>query len=79
MLNVELAFLLMPVSYTLLYRDLNFCRWTVNLTDSLNHLLWKLDRQMFFWIEEHGGTDAVFAVGTMEHIYIDAALATTPE
>ena len=34
---------------------------------------------MFLWVEEHGGADAVFAVGTMEDIYVDATLATTPE
>ena len=61
------------------FRISNFCRWTVNLSDSLNYLLRKLDRQMFFWVEEHGGADAVFAVGAMEHIYVDATLAATPE
>ena len=75
MLNVELVFLPTPF----IYKDLNFCRWTVNLSDSLNHLLRKLDRQMLLRVEEHGGADAVFAVGTMEHIYVDAALAATPE
>ena len=65
--------------YLIIYKDLNFCRWTVNLTDSLNYLLRKLDRQMLLWVEEHGGADAVFAVGTMEDIHIDATLATTPE
>ncbi len=33
-----------------------------------NHFLRKLDRQMLLWVEEHGGADAVFAVGTMEDI-----------
>ena len=75
MLSVKLAFLPTPF----IYKDLNFCRWTVNLSDSFNYLLRKLDRQMFFWVEEHGGADAVFAVGAMEHIYVDATLATTPE
>lgn len=65
--------------HLIIYKDLNFCRWTVNLSDSLNHFLWKLDRQMFLWVEEHGGADAVFAVGTMEDIHVDATLATTPE
>ena len=34
---------------------------------------------MLLWVEEHGGADAVFAVGTMEDIHIDATLTTTPE
>ena len=34
---------------------------------------------MLLWVEEHGGADAVFAVGTMEDIHVDATLATTPE
>ena len=65
--------------HLIIYKDLNFCRWTVNLSDSLNHLLRKLDRQMLLWVEEHGGADAVFAVGAMEDIHVDATLATTPE
>ena len=71
-----MAFL--PTPY-FIYKDLDFCRWTVNLADSLNHFLRKLDRQMLLWVEEHGGADAVFAVGTMEDIHVDATLATTPE
>ncbi len=34
---------------------------------------------MFLWVEEHGGADAVFAVGAMEDIHVDATFATTPE
>ena len=56
--------------------DLNLCRWTVNLADSLYHVLRKFDRKMLLWVEEHGSTDAVFAIGTMEDIYIDATLTT---
>ena len=59
--------------------DLNLCRWTVNLADSLYHVLRKFDRKMLLWVEEHGSTDAVFAIGTMEDIHVDATLATTPE
>ena len=33
---------------------------------------------MLLWVEEHGGADPVFAVGTMEDIYVDETLATTP-
>ena len=34
---------------------------------------------MLFGIVEHGGADAVFAVGTFEHIHIDTSLAAAPE
>lgn len=34
---------------------------------------------MLLWVEEHGSTDAVFAIGTMEDIYIDTTLTTAPE
>jgi len=53
--------------------------WTVYLADSFYHFLRKLDRQVLLWVEEHGGADAILAVGAVEHIHIDAALATTPE
>ena len=65
--------------YLIIYKDLNLCRWTVNLADSLYHVLRKFDRKMFFWVEEHGSADAVFAIGTMEDIYIDTTLTTAPE
>ena len=53
--------------------------WTVNLLDSLYHFLRKFDRQMLLWVEEHGGADAILAVGAMENIHVDTTLATTPE
>lgn len=38
-----------------------------------------LSGEMLLGIVEHGGTNAVLAAGTLEHIYIDAALAAAPE
>ena len=65
--------------HLIINKDLNFCRWTVNLSDSFNNLLWKFYRQMLFRVEEHGGADAIFAVCAMKHIYIYTTFAATPE
>ena len=81
MLSVKLAFLLMPVIILYSIRTLCFklAAWTVYLADSFYYLLWEFDRQVLLWVEEHGGADAILAVGTVEHIHVDATLATTPE
>ena len=34
---------------------------------------------MFLRIVEHSGADAILATGALEHVYIDAALASAPE
>ena len=49
------------------------------MTDASQHILGYLCRQMLFWIEQHAGADAVFAVGAMEHVDVDATLAALPE
>ena len=46
---------------------------------SVKHVLRYLCRQMLFGVVEHGGADAILAVGAMEHIHVDTSLASTPE
>ena len=48
-------------------------------SDSLHDLFWYACRQLLFRIEEHGGADAVAAVGAVEDVAVDASLAASPE
>ena len=51
----------------------------VYLVYALQYIGGELSGEMLLGIVEHGGTNAVLAAGTLEHIYIDAALAAAPE
>ena len=46
---------------------------------TVQHILWYFCWQMLFRVVEHGSADAVFAISAVQHIDIDATLASTPE
>jgi hypothetical protein len=48
-------------------------------SDSLHDLFWYTCRQLLFRVKEHGGADAVAAVGAVEDVAVDAALTSPPE
>ena len=46
---------------------------------SFYHFLWQLGGQMVFGVEEHGGANAILAVGAVKHVNVDATFTTAPE
>ena len=46
---------------------------------SLQHFLCEFGWQVFFWIIEHTRANAILAARALEHIHINATLASTPK